>query len=128
MGAGLGISGLTRRRVRSWIERGGRFFVDEARHDVHHGIALPPANANAHRSTCRRLGGARPIAICASRAATDFSEASASLRTDLAQRRNVGHRVESWLIVHAHTRRRTSAMDLSRIAHKVNAIAIAACP
>ena len=128
MGAGLGIAGLTRRQARSWIERGGRFFVDEARHDVHHGIELPPANADAHRSACRRLGGARPIAICASRAAIVFSEASVSLRTDLAQRRNVGHRVESWLIVHAHTRRRTAATGSCRIAHNVNAIAIAACP
>jgi len=115
-------------KVASWIERGGLVLVDESPGDVHHGIALPPANADAHRSTCRRLGGARPIAICAAREAAVFGDVAVSPHADLAQHRRVGQRVESLVIGHAHTRRRTAAIGSLRMAHSANAIAIAACP
>ena len=57
--------GARRRRNRTrWASR-----LRRARRDVHHGIALPPANACTARGAVRSDGGARPIAICAARAA-----------------------------------------------------------
>ena len=72
-----------------WAGRG-----DEAHRDDHHGIALPPANACAHNAPSRVCGGARPIAICAHRAAAASSESAWPnvLRAARAHRRSVGHR------------------------------------
>lgn len=80
----------------------------------------------------RSVGGARPIARCAARAAAAMREIGGSpmaARAAAAQRVKVGHRaVVSLRICHAHTRRRTSAIGVATIAHNANAIAIAACP
>ena len=103
-----------------------------ARRDGHHGIALPPANACASRGALRSDGGARPIAICAARAAAAISDRLASPsapRAARAQRSSAGHRVAASNVVdQAQTRRRTSATGSRAMAHNVNAIAIAAWP
>jgi hypothetical protein len=57
--AGLVLAGATRRPPRSPIQRGGRVITDDAHRDGHHGIALPPAYACAHRGARRSDGGAR---------------------------------------------------------------------
>lgn len=79
-------------------------------------MALPPANANAHRSARFDDGGARPIAIWANR-----------LPNARAQRRSAGHElVSSRVTCHAHTRARTARLGSPTNSHSVSAIAIAA--
>lgn len=79
-------------------------------------MALPPANANAHRSVCLDDGGARPIAIWANR--------SPNAR---AQRRSAGHElVSSRVTCHAQTRARTARLGSPTSSHNVRAIAMAA--
>jgi len=116
----------------SAIQRGGRAVSDDAHRDGPHGIALPPANACAHRDARRSSGGARPIASCAARAAAFRSDRAAfpsATRAARAQRTSVGQRFgDSTLIRRAQIRRRTSASDAPVIAHSVSAMAIAAWP
>jgi len=77
-------------------------------------------------------GGARPIALCAARAAAATSDKLVSpiaSRAARAQRSSAGQRADdSCVIRDAQTRRRTSAIGSPTIAHSASAIAIAAWP
>jgi hypothetical protein len=92
----------------------------------------PPANACAHNGAPRAQGGARPIAICATRAATADGVlwvAPLAAPAAWAQRRNVAHPVAAAEgIRQAHTWVRTSHAVLPTSPHSANAIEIAACP
>jgi hypothetical protein len=78
----------------------------------------------------RSVGGARPIACWAARAAAAMRAIGGANveRLASAQRVKVGHRVASLLIRHAQTRRRTAPTDMPMSDHSANASAIAACP
>lgn len=84
------------------------------------------------RGAVRSDGGARPIAICATRAAAAINDRLVSpkeRRAARAQRSSVGHRVmASSVIGQAQTRFRTVTTGSRAIAHSVSARAIAAWP
>ncbi len=92
---------------------------------------MPPANACATCGAARSDGGARPIAICATRAATSrnvITGRSTSARAARAHRRRVDHSVPHPTLDDTQIRWRTRAGGSAKIAHNVIAIAIAARP
>jgi len=86
---------------------------------------VAPAHACATNGAVRSDGGARPIAICAIRAATPRNVNAAVARAACAHRRKVDHSVPHASLGDTQIRSRTRAGGNSRSPHKVIAIAIA---